>query len=43
MRLLNNGARIVVADNGGGTMTPVSVTNEWAGTAKPIVTAWLTV
>ncbi len=41
MRLLNNGNRIVVADNGSGTMTPVSVTNEWAGTAKPIVTAWL--
>jgi phage major head subunit gpT-like protein len=41
MRLLNNGNRIVVADNGSGTMTPVAVTNEWANTAKPIVTAWL--
>lgn len=41
LRLLNNGTRIVVADNGSGTMTPVPVTNEWAGTAKHIVTPWL--
>ena len=38
MRLLNNGTRVIVAD---GSTTPVSVQNEWAGTAKPIVTAWL--
>ncbi len=37
MRLLNNGTRIVIS----GT-TPVAVQNEWAGTAKPIVTAWAT-
>ena len=35
MRLLNNGTRVV--DVGG---TPVAIQNEWAGTAKPIVTAW---
>lgn len=38
MRLLNNGTRIVVV---GDADTPVPVQNEWAGTAKPIVTAWL--
>lgn len=36
MRLLNNGTRIVTV---GGTS--VAVQNEWAGTAKPIVSAWL--
>ncbi|MEO5338637.1 MAG: Mu-like prophage major head subunit gpT family protein [Magnetospirillum sp. WYHS-4] len=36
MRLVNNGTRIVTVDG-----TPVPVTNEWAGTAKPIVTAWV--
>lgn len=36
MRLLNNGTRIEMVDT-----TPVSVQNEWAQTAKPIVTAWL--
>jgi phage major head subunit gpT-like protein len=41
MRLLNNGTRIVSVDNGGGTTTPVAVQNEWAKTAKPIVTQWL--
>lgn len=40
MRLLNNGSRIVQVEVGE-TTTPVPVTNEWAGTAKPIVTAWL--
>jgi phage major head subunit gpT-like protein len=38
MRLLNNGTRIEIPD---GSTTPVAVQNEWAGTAKPIVTAWL--
>lgn len=38
MRLLNNGSRVEIPN---GTTTPVSVQNEWAGTAKPIVTAWL--
>ncbi|RRY11499.1 Mu-like prophage major head subunit gpT family protein [Brucella anthropi] len=41
MRLLNNGTRVVTVDNGG-TPAVVSVQNEWAGTAKPIVTAWAT-
>ncbi|PRD42363.1 hypothetical protein C5748_16355 [Phyllobacterium phragmitis] len=40
MRLLNNGTRVVIADNGDGSTTAVSVQNEWANTAKPIVTAW---
>jgi phage major head subunit gpT-like protein len=38
MRLLNNGSRVVLA---GDEDVPVAVQNEWAGTAKPIVTAWL--
>ena len=38
MRLLNNGTRLVIAD---GSATPVAIQNEWAGTAKPIVTSWL--
>ena len=38
MRLLNNGTRIVTV---GADM--VAVQNEWAGTAKPIVTPWLSV
>lgn len=41
MRLLNNGTRVDVADNGSGTMTPVAITNEWAGSANLIVTPWL--
>ncbi len=41
MRLLNNGTRIVLTDNGSGGNLPVSVQNEWANTAKPIITAWL--
>ena len=36
MRLLNNGTRIEIVGD-----TAVSVQNEWSGTAKPIVTAWL--
>jgi phage major head subunit gpT-like protein len=36
MRLLNNGTRIEMAG-----ASPVAVQNEWANTAKPIVTAWL--
>lgn len=36
VRLLNNGTRI--QDVGG---TPVAISNEWAGTATPIVSAWL--
>lgn len=37
-RLLNNGSRIENADNGSGTITPVAVTNEWAGTADLVAT-----
>ena len=37
MRLLNNGSRIVTV----GTGDSVAVTNEWAGTAKVIVTPWV--
>jgi len=40
MRLLNNGTRIVVVGEDDAA-TPVPVQNEWAGTAKPIVTPWL--
>lgn len=36
MRLLNNGSRVETVEG-----TPVAVQNEWAGTARPIVTAWL--
>lgn len=36
MRLLNNGMRVVSV--GGDNL---AVTNEWAGTAKPIVTSWV--
>ena len=35
LRLLNNGSRIVTVGD-----VPVPVQNEWAGSAKPIVTAW---
>lgn len=38
MRLLNNGSRIVLA---GDNDVPVAVQNEWANTAKPLVTQWL--
>ncbi|MER8924147.1 Mu-like prophage major head subunit gpT family protein [Mesorhizobium sp. M0802] len=36
MRLLNNGMRVEVIET-----VPVAITNEWAGTAKPIVTQWV--
>lgn len=36
MRLLNNGTRIVISG-----ATPVAIQNEWAGTAKPIITPWV--
>lgn len=36
MRLLNNGTRVEVV---GGV--PVPIQNEWAGTAKPLITGWL--
>lgn len=36
MRLLNNGSRVVLVGE-----APVAVQNEWAGTAKPIVTPWV--
>jgi len=39
MRLLNNGTRVELA---GESDTPVAIQNEWAGTATPIVTPWLT-
>ncbi|MQX38599.1 Mu-like prophage major head subunit gpT family protein [Roseospira navarrensis] len=38
-RLLKTETRVVMA---GDPATPVVVGNEWAGTAEPIVTAWLT-
>lgn len=38
-RLVNNATRVVTVGDPG---TPVTVDNEWAGTAEPIVTAWLT-
>jgi phage major head subunit gpT-like protein len=41
MRLLNNGSRVVQVDNGDDTTTPVAVQNEWANTAKPLITQWL--
>jgi phage major head subunit gpT-like protein len=37
-RLVNNATRVVTVGDPG---TPVTVDNEWAGTAEPIVTAWL--
>jgi len=36
MRLLNNGTRVITVGE-----TPVTIQNEWSGTAKPIVTAWI--
>lgn len=39
MRLLNNGSRVVLA--GAGNDVPVAVQNEWANTAKPLITQWL--
>lgn len=36
LRLLNNGTRVVTVED-----TPVAIQNEWAGTAKPIISAWL--
>ena len=36
MRLLNNGSRVVMVED-----TPVAVQNEWAGSAKLIVTPWV--
>lgn len=41
MRLLNNGSRIVMADDGDGGEVPLALENEWKGTATPIVTPWL--
>ena len=41
MRLLNNGTRIVTVTSGADEV-PVAVQNEWAGTAKPIITPYLT-
>ena len=38
MRLLNNGTRVALVGEGD---LPVAIQNECAGTAKPIVTAWL--
>jgi phage major head subunit gpT-like protein len=39
MRLLNNGTRIEIVGTPPNDQ-PVAIQNEWAGTAKPIVTAW---
>lgn len=39
MRLLNNGSRIVLS--GPSNDVPVAVQNEWANTAKPLITQWL--
>lgn len=36
MRLLNNGTRIVMVNNGTDDV-PVAVQNEWKGTAEPMV------
>ncbi|HML92212.1 Mu-like prophage major head subunit gpT family protein [Methyloceanibacter sp.] len=36
LRLINNGSRVEIVNE-----TPVSIQNEWAGTAKLIVTPWL--
>ncbi|MER9128031.1 Mu-like prophage major head subunit gpT family protein [Mesorhizobium sp. M0959] len=36
MRLLNNGMRVEIVET-----VPLAITNEWANTAKPIVTQWL--
>lgn len=36
LRLLNNGTRVVTVGE-----VPVAIQNEWSGTAKPIVSAWL--
>lgn len=41
MRLLNNGTRVESVDDGGGGTVPVAIANEWAGTAKPIISSWL--
>ncbi len=36
MRLLNNGMRVITSGP-----SQLAITNEWAGTAKPIITPWL--
>lgn len=40
MRLLNNGTRVVTVETPDGDV-PLAIQNEWASTAKPIVSAWL--
>lgn len=40
MRLLNNGTRVILQNDGNGIAQPVPIQNEWAGTAKPIITQW---
>lgn len=41
LRILNNGTRTEAVDNGAGGSNAVAITNEWANTAKLIVTPWL--
>lgn len=41
MRLLNNGTRLVSEIDGDPLDAPIALQNEWAGTATPIVTQWL--
>lgn len=41
-RILNNGSRTIIADNGAGLNYVVPIANEWAETAKLVVSAWLT-
>jgi phage major head subunit gpT-like protein len=40
-RILNNGSRTIIADNGAGLNYVVPIANEWAETAKLIVSPWL--
>jgi len=41
MRLLNNGSRVISVDDGSGGTVVTTVNNEWANTAKPIITPWV--
>jgi phage major head subunit gpT-like protein len=40
-RLLNNGSRTEVVDIGGGNFNAIATSNEWADTAKLIVSPWI--
>ncbi len=41
MRILNNGTRTEAVDDGMGGSNAVAITNEWAGTAKLVISHWL--